>query len=426
MVSENYSLKFELGIALSIFSLPLAWSISHILGHNYEFLSDLFMVIALLLLMDVGRPLLRIRKIELLYIVYHVLILFYIVFCEGRSVMTEMLYNGFTLAVFILVIVQNRNKNFSKLIRCFCFLGGLVILITFIYATNFLTVWSWGTRFSLAESGDPLTLSDRILMAMIAFFLLKPKNLFEKSMKYIFLAMGLVGLLATGVRKTLLFIVMLLLINAYYSLKDFVASKTVLLKSLKTLFVCTIVFAISIYILNSVPAIRDSLLEQFDLLVKRTISGVQSYSGKEMTDVSAMTRIAIRDRVVNRWFNEDGIIQILFGHGYIETYVDIPIIQIFSDTGILIGIVYVLFSVVLPIKIILQRNGTEDLNIRLLKLMVAPILINQFVTGVPYGYRLWLPMTYLLALVDIRSHPLGAVPECENYNNLQRGVSSEV
>ncbi len=402
-MENKYSLKFELGIALSIFSLPLSWSISHILGRNLSIITDFFMALSLILLLNLRKPIIRMRKIELLFIIYQTLVLFYILFCQNRPIVSELIYNGYTIAVLFILVIQKRNKEFSKLLYCFCVLGGIIILVTFLYATNFFTVWSWKTRFSLADSGDPLTLSDRIMIAMIAFYLWKPDKLLLKPVKYLFILMGVVGILATGVRKTLLIIPLLLVLNFYYSMKTIIVTQKTVFKAIKSIIIMIFAVIVLIIVLNKVPGIRDSLSSQLDFLAERTISGIQSYSGNEMTDVSAMTRVALRKQVIQRWLADDGLLEILFGHGYIETYVDVPIIQIFSDLGIFLGIIYVFFSLILPLKIILEKKGTLDINIRLMKLMVAPILINQFVSGVPYGYRFWLPLTYLLALVDNKS-----------------------
>ena len=406
-MNDEYSLRFEMGIALSIFSLPLSWAIAQIAGRDLNIVTDMFMVLALVLMLEFKKPILRVRRVEVIYILYQLVIIAYALFYEKGSVISELIYNGYTVAVFMVLITQDRRKKFSNLLNCFCVLGGIVILITFIYSTDFFTVWQWSARFSLAESGDPLTLSDRILMAMIAFYLVRPENKILKVLKYAFIAMGFVGLLATGVRKTFLFIILLLIVNSYYTKKKNVLTKAGVIKFFKICVVLGVGCVVLIYISNTIPTIKLGLNKQFEQLLSRTISGVMSYAGKDTADISALTRVALRNKVVNRWFSEDGILEILFGHGYIETYVDIPIIQIFSDCGIFVGILYIYFSIFVPLKLVLSREGTGDLNIRLLKLISAPIFINQFVNGVPYGYRLWLPITFLIALVDVRSHVLG-------------------
>ena len=233
-MNQTYSLKFELGIALSIFALPLSWSVLHILGKNLSIITDLLMVTAMFFLLDLKRPILVIRRVEFVYILYHLIVLIYVLFCDGRSVLSELIYNGYTIVVFMLIITKCRQKKFSHLLDCFCVLGGAVIFITFIYATNYLTTWSWETRFSLAESGDPLTLSDRILTAMTAFILWKPEKFMFRVAKVFFLVMGIVGLLATGVRKTLLMLVMILIINLYYSTGKKHISKAIIKKIIKS------------------------------------------------------------------------------------------------------------------------------------------------------------------------------------------------
>lgn len=408
----KYNQKFEFGIALSIFALPLSWSVSQILGKELSIITDLLMILALILLFNFKQqPILMVRKIEIIYIMYHSVVLIYILFCEGKSVTAELIYNGYIVIAFVLLITQCRKKDFSKLLNYFCILGGIVIFITFIYATDFLTVWNWSARFSLAGSKDPLTLSDRILMGMLAFYLWKPLKNIGKYVKLLFLFMGTVGILATGVRKTFLVILIMLIINSYYSSKASCFNRKRIFNRVKKVVFLIGIIIVGFFILNRIPTIRDGLYRQFEEIIERTFSGIYSYVGKETTDISAMTRVINREYVFDRWFNEDGLFQILFGHGYIETYVDVPIIQIFSDLGVGLGVVYVFYSVILPIKWLLDKTGTEDVNIRLLKLMAAPILINQFVSGVPYGYRLWLPMTYLLALVDVKSHKLGSTKE---------------
>ena len=48
----KYNQKFEFGIALSIFALPLSWSVSQILGKELSIITDLLMILSLILLFN--------------------------------------------------------------------------------------------------------------------------------------------------------------------------------------------------------------------------------------------------------------------------------------------------------------------------------------------------------------------------------------
>jgi hypothetical protein len=407
-IEKTYDWKFELGIALSIMGLPLGWCMGEIFEISSGPFVDTFILVAFLLSLDYKRLLnadkLQLNKLSWFFLSYILVIMIYIIKSDVGNIRQELIYNGYTIAMILAIGTQNKNKKFKNIIKYFSFLGGIVALVTFIYATKFMTNFDFGIRFYLSDSGDPLTLSDRLVVTIIALLLIKSKNKLGIALKYIFIVIAIIGLIATGVRKSIIILIISYLLYLYF----FVKRSNEFRFNLKKISSTILKLIISFFLVGTIISTYSDLKNGIERLFDSVIKGIYTYSGSNLhgSDISASVRVGNRDYVITRLLNEDGLLDILLGHGYKDFYVDIPILQAFTDTGVILWIIYLIYSIIVPIGIILKLKKPISNESVFFVLMLVPMLVGQFVNGVPYSYRLWLPLVFNLCFVHNQSKAL--------------------
>ncbi|MDY6927554.1 MAG: O-antigen ligase family protein [Pseudomonadota bacterium] len=145
-------------------------------------------------------------------------------------------------------------------------------------------------------------------------------------------------------------------------------------------------FLISLFILficlSSFEFFRESVMMRLD----KTITGIENLFGYGTTiDPSALGRVYQREHALNIFENAPW-----FGNGIKHFWVDFPLLQIFSDLGIVVGLPYVYITLILPIIITLKYKREKGL---LLGLFIALYLSNMprlFLHGQPYDWTTYI------------------------------------
>ena len=88
------------------------------------------------------------------------------------------------------------------------------------------------------------------------------------------------------------------------------------------------------------------------------------------------------------------IIDCILGKGYNYKQIDIPVLQAIVDMGFLAGILYFAINIVLPSIIILKRNG--DGAVCFFKLFAFSMMLQNFYSGIPYGYYKYIWLVLLI------------------------------
>ena len=135
------------------------------------------------------------------------------------------------------------------------------------------------------------------------------------------------------------------------------------------------------------------LSDRFEILVSRIVEGLYSlFSANSYLDQSAVGRRIQRAHALNLFSQHP-----LSGAGIKYYWVDFPLLQIFSDMGLFIGSVYILYFFLYPLNQcrigFWQKNQTQML-LGSLYLLNLP---RMFLHGQPYDWGIFIYTLPLLA-----------------------------
>ena len=152
-------------------------------------------------------------------------------------------------------------------------------------------------------------------------------------------------------------------------------------------------------ILSQLPIVKDTVLGVFE----RTISGIlDMLLGSSISGQAAVTRYSLRSWAIEYIVNEFGVLNYVFGAGYMTRWLDAPLLQSYLDLG-LIGFGLYLYIVILkPLKIIFSPLEKVSLVFWTSGLCVYNIL-SSMNSGIPYTHVRWIPLVLLfISIRDIR------------------------
>ena len=115
---------------------------------------------------------------------------------------------------------------------------------------------------------------------------------------------------------------------------------------------------------------------------------------KNGRDVAASIRYNNRNATISE-FNSFNITEIFLGKGYMSrNQIDFPLLQIFYDCGILMGIIYFILSIVYPLKFVISKPKNDMDKIMIYFAIIT--ICNSFFTGNPYGINCYMYLIIVL------------------------------
>lgn len=115
-------------------------------------------------------------------------------------------------------------------------------------------------------------------------------------------------------------------------------------------------------------------------------------------DESASTRVYTQKAALDLILNESNPLKILFGHGYMTMYVDVPLLQALLDFGCIGWVLYAYIVIFNPIRTILSREKIERasenkdycLQYMAFSLLAVTAIGKQLSSALPYGHDVYL------------------------------------
>lgn len=116
----------------------------------------------------------------------------------------------------------------------------------------------------------------------------------------------------------------------------------------------------------------------------RLWNGIRTLLGVETSDQSVAMRTSAVSVALKKWWSGSSIIHFVFGNGYMDSWIDIPLLQAVIDLGILGGGIYFLCAFIIPISHLMR--GTDSRAIQAAQYLVALSVAEGVANSFPYGH----------------------------------------
>ncbi len=323
----------------------------------------------------------------------------------------NMVYLG--LSIIYLLFLHKLDYSISNhILKCILFITLLInlgliysIITNPFYAIGMRATVSFTSSDSNSFSGNPHIYArnalNSLIVSMIFLFRYKETKLVNYLYYWICLLISIIILFLTLVKTAILiapFIIILILISKRIKNQDEIVKKEKSNKQFKIfgslLILLFITFSFNlnqlIDIINSYGNIGFSLINNS----LGTIFGINS-NGSVTIDSSTLTRVNNLKFVKDLFYNHP--IFFIFGNGYRYFYVDVPIVEIFLNFGIIGLILYILWHFLLYFFSIRNIISTNDSFQLFLSVYILSTFISLFTQGRPLEYG-----TYIHAAFFIR------------------------
>lgn len=252
---------------------------------------------------------------------------------------------------------------------------------------------------SLEETGKAMIFlypSAGVYHTMATLSLLKDTKFSNKLLKFCIvglLFLDFILIISSGKRTVVLIFALYILYylwneRKFSSLRNFI----------KFIPVIVVVFIVIKFMLPSVPFVTE-FVDQF---VDRLTKGIDTLFGLDNSnfDESAGVRVEIRKKALDIFNKDFGILNYIFGKGYMIMYMDQPLLQCFFDMGIIGIFVYVYNVLYVSLKHL--KKKTSDPNYFMFKLGCINIVLTCLTAGTPYGYLMYCPVLFMLYAANTR------------------------
>lgn len=382
--------KKSLGLVLVFIGMQFNTAVKNVIpGINF---SMVIMLLSAILLLDLkGFFRIEISKKMLILMMFQLILLFFAI-ASNKSTTQLISFHLYLLAIIFVLSTNKEYVQFACFGKVLFWISGFIAFVVLFQATNGFVQLSLSFdntgKLWLDQGGDPITMSRALELNFIACLYYKEKNKLEKIATLIFIVADIVGILSFSNRSVTACTIIVFFIWCRENL-----GRRIDIKKAVTIIVAVTVIA---FLGTRVTYFSDKI----DSMYMAMTSGLKTLLGFDTAvfDPSAATRVRILADI-NKEFGNNFVKNFLMGLGYNYTYVDRPIYQIFFDLGILGLILYMYFLLFIPLKILLkQLNRRENYNgaWEIIVYSTIQILVDQFLTGLPYYYYLWTPTIFIL------------------------------
>lgn len=386
----------EMGIALSLVSIPLGMIVKVIWG-NMIF-GNLLMALGLLMMFPYHRMRDGIRlNLQSGVMIFVILSFVYYIFSDFDEPV-YLLYLGVTLFFSVGLSLSKYGKDFSldNTIR-YIWLFSLVSVLGGLYCfvSGKLSFLSGLLDFN--EEGDTiydgLTMGSVCIMQIICsfYFISKDDNsLLERYLMFLLIIIDFVMTLMAFKRTPLL--IALVIIFYYLRRLGYLA-----LTPRKVICFILVFLAIMVYVISN-----SELSEAVATISENTFEGISSlvtgdHTGHSLTN-STDVRIENRDAAFGMIAHFD-VLEYMIGRGFMTFWFDMPLVQSYLDMGVIGLVLFAFYTVYLPLYSVFSKIRKNRI-VLLCGMFAFPGAVCCLTNGHPYFQSLWMPVSLLCFVLD--------------------------
>ena len=386
----------EMGIALSLVSIPLGMIVKVIWG-NMIF-GNLLMALGLLMMFPYHRMRDGIRlNLQSGVMIFVILSFVYYIFSDFDEPV-YLLYLGVTLFFSVGLSLSKYGKDFSldNTIR-YIWLFSLVSVLGGLYCfvSGKLSFLSGLLDFN--EEGDTiydgLTMGSVCIMQIICSFYFISKadsSLLERYLMFLLIILDFVMTLMAFKRTPLL--IALVIIFYYLRRLGYLA-----LTPRKVICFILVFLAIMVYVISN-----SELSEAVATISENTFEGISSlvtgdHTGHSLTN-STDVRIENRDAAFGMIAHFD-VLEYMIGRGFMTFWFDMPLVQSYLDMGVIGLVLFAFYTVYLPLYSVFSKIRKNRI-VLLCGMFAFPGAVCCLTNGHPYFQSLWMPVSLLCFVLD--------------------------
>lgn len=352
----------SLGAVLALIGMQLNAALMNVgLGDNYVSLIMSISVLFLISFKNISYSLSFPPKVlPLLF-----LLVTFLVYFPFSDNLNQKFFNYILYTIVICLVLNTHQREVLLMEKSFF---PLLFFISFFISIVCASQSSFGTyrmvesasddadRLFLQEGGDPITMARALVINIISICFYHPKYRFGKILKTISCIFSVVGLLSFFTRSAVFYAILIPILFLWNIGPDGSAKKINVRDKYKKYLKIFIVLVIFIICYIQIPFFAEKIDAIFDKMYRGLLSFLGLNSGVNV-DISAQGRTDIREVAYNRVLLSLDIKTIFIGKGFNYIFLDCPALQIFFDCGLFIGLLYVYYTVWLPIKFNIKKTS---------------------------------------------------------------------
>lgn len=395
-ITQTKRLMSEMGIGMSLISIPLGMIVKIILG-NMLF-GNLLMAVGLVLMFPYHRIKEGIKLNLLTGVILFIILAFIYYFLSDFDEPVYLIYIGVSL-IFSMGISLSKYEidfSFDKTIL-FIWLFSLVTVLGGLYcfASGTLTIFSG--MFDFNEEGDAiydgLTMGSVCITQMISSFYFISKKEISSTKRICLFLLIIIDFVVTimAFKRTPLLIATLVIF--YYLRRLGYLSMT----PKKVFGILMVILIAVIYVLNN-----NEVKEAVESIVEYTYEGISNlitgnHTGHGLTNSTDM-RIDNRDQALNMIAQFD-ILEYMLGKGFMTFWFDMPLLQSYLDMGVIGFLLFFSYTVILPFYAVFSKNKKNDL-VLFCGMLAVPSAICSLTSGHPYFHSIWMHISLLCFVLN--------------------------
>ena len=390
------------GSACVIFGVVLGNTIYEFFGRGID-LVNLFMLLGVVLIIDYNRllhlQLPGLKKKTLILYAFQFFILFLFVFFRHElatgSVSADMSYIFFAIALITAMASNSSFLRWTKVIKISFFLStGILLVITYVLFTNGNV---FNGRFRFSSGADPLQMGVGLTSCFAVFLLYEGRSIWDRILKMLDIGLLIIAEFAFSCRTAIFICLIMLIIWLIQRFRiNLISQKAAYKAFLNLLYAIFGFFVIFCIVYNFVPGIKNTIDSMGEYMLRGVLTLYGNYSMG--IDESASTRVYTQKAALDLILNESNPLKILFGHGYMTMYVDVPLLQALLDFGCIGWVLYAYIVIFNPIRTILSREKIERasenkdycLQYMAFSLLAVTAIGKQLSSALPYGHDVYL------------------------------------
>lgn len=383
-MSKRRNLWVDLGIVLAIAGVSCMGIVKGLLDSNVRILSTLVVILSVVLLSR-GSSLgyIELPTEDAGWLVAYGILTLVLSLVSGTPLMATGYGFIFQAAGFVQLFLlwnigyENDLDSYVEVGFWFCGVFSLITLLLLLKKTG-------GDLFAndiVSDSGE--TLFNRSTIGSIGFksFVMilayQPRSYWKTMARRVFLVLAIVVLIASTRRGCYMGSIIACILhyrNTRNRTSTFDPDQTI--KKVASM-VFLIGLLLVLYANNSF--IRDTFGRAAESLFK----GIRTFLGLDSSDMAASMRTSSAKRVIDQFLHNSTAMQVLFGRGYMTTWVDIPIVQAFWDLGLLGGMFFTMIQFIIPARYLARKAETQGM--RAAQYLTAMSMLEGIMSGYPYG-----------------------------------------
>ena len=395
-ITQTKRLMSEMGIGMSLISIPLGMIVKIILG-NMLF-GNLLMAVGLVLMFPYHRIKEGIKLNLLTGVILFIILAFIYYFLSDFDEPVYLIYIGVSLIFSMGISLSKYEVDFSfdKTIL-FIWLFSLVTVLGGLYcfASGTLTIFSG--MFDFNEEGDAiydgLTMGSVCITQMISSFYFISKKEISSTKRICLFLLIIIDFVVTimAFKRTPLLIATLVIF--YYLRRLGYLSMT----HKKVFGILMVILIAVIYVLNN-----NEVKEAVESIVEYTYEGISNlitgnHTGHGLTNSTDM-RIDNRDQALNMIAQFD-ILEYMLGKGFMTFWFDMPLLQSYLDMGVIGFLLFFSYTVILPFYAVFSKNKKNDL-VLFCGMLAVPSAICSLTSGHPYFHSIWMHISLLCFVLN--------------------------